>query len=62
MSKNRKKALSMRLVSVGKVTDWKIRKKHFLIFKQIIAQNLILMLIPEHQIELEFQIHEFCPK
>ena len=64
MSKNRQKTLAVPLVSAGKVTGSKKTKKRvFLLkFKEIIAQNLILLFIPEHQIELQSQNSEFCQK
>ena len=49
MSKNRQETLAVPLVSVGKVTvSKKTKKRDFLLkFQEIIAQNAILMFIPE---------------
>ena len=62
MSKNRQKTLAVPLVSVGKVTvSKKTKKRDFLLkFQEIIAQNAILMFIPEDQMILQLQISEFC--
>ena len=62
MSKNRQKTLAVPLFSVGKVTvSKKTKKRDFsLKFQEIIAQNAILMFIPEDQMILQLQISEFC--
>ena len=61
MSKNRQKTLAVPLVSVGKVTvSKKTKKRVFLLkFEEIIAKNLILVFIPEHQKEFHLHISEF---
>ena len=63
-SKNRQKTLAVPLVSAGKVTvSKKTKKRIFLMkFQKNIDQILTFEFIPEHQIELQLRISEFCPK